>query len=334
MRVLAGDVGGTKTLLRIAEFDDDTNRYRVLAAQRVASNAYDTLLAVLREFLAAAGNAAHDIAAACFGIAGPVMCTAHGESAKVTNLPWVIDGAELARALGIAHVRLINDFQALGYGIEALSEADLAVLQAGERRAHSPRAVIGAGTGLGQGVLVWCGHYYESIPTEGGHVDFAPTDEVQIELLRYLARRFGRVSCERVLSGPGIVNLYSFVCERRGVPAAALAHADPAAAISALALDRADPAAVETMELFVRIYGGQAGNVALGCLAGGGVYVGGGIAPKILPLLRNGEFIRAFVDKGRMSALLAAMPVNVIVNPETGLIGATLAARRLRPAAA
>lgn len=332
MRVLAGDVGGTKVLLQIAEFEDRSIVFRVLAEQRFESSAYETFDAVLREFLNAAGTAAERIAAACFGIAGPVVCTANGESAKVTNLPWVIESAVLARALDVPCVRLINDFQALGYGIEALSPSDLCVLQAGNERARAARATIGAGTGLGQGILVWCDDHYEAIATEGGHADFAPTDELQIELLRYLAARFGRVSYERVLSGPGIVNLYSFICQRQSqhrASEALLAQPDPAAAITQAALERTDAAAVEALALFVRLYGAQAGNLALSCLAAGGIYIGGGIAPKILPVLQTGDFIRAFVDKGRMAALLAAMPVKVIMNSNTGLIGAALAAYRL-----
>jgi len=332
MRVLAGDIGGTKVLLQVAEFAHASAAPRRLFERRFESAAYASLDAVLDDFLRAAGATSDGIAAACFGIAGPVVNGPAGESAKVTNLPWVIESTALAPRLRIARVRLINDFQALGYGIEALDRDDLVVLQAGEHRPRAPRVVIGAGTGLGQGILVWCDGYYDAIPTEGGHVDYAPTDDVQVELLRYLSARFGRASYERVLSGPGLVNLYAFLCERcRDVARldALLRHADPAAVISETALAHADPIAVEALALFVRVYGAQAGNLALACLATGGGYIGGGIAPKILTALKSGEFIRAFVDKGRMAPLLAAMPVEVIVNPETGLIGATLAARRL-----
>lgn len=332
MRVLAGDVGGTKVLLQITEFHGDTRVAHVLTEWRFESAAYDSLLAIVRQFLREAGDAGVGLAAACFGIAGPVVPSATGESAKVTNLPWVIESAALARALGVPCVRLLNDFQALGYGIEALSPDDFHVLQPGEDHARAPCAVIGAGTGLGQGILVWCNDYYEAIATEGGHADFGPTDDLQVELLRHLMKRYGRASYERVLSGPGIVNIYSFLLERRaGLLAhdALLAQPDPAAAISAAALAGTDPTAIETLDVFVRIYGAQAGNLALSCLAQGGVFIGGGIAPKILPAFRSGGFIRAFVDKGRMAPLLATIPVKVIMNPRTGLIGAALAARRL-----
>jgi len=326
MRVLAGDVGGTKVLLQVAEIEGDA--LRVVAETRVESAAYDGLASIIVACLDAARTESA-IDAACFGIAGPVMSDGERQSAKVTNLPWVIERDAIARLLGTSRVRLINDFQALGYGIEGLSGADVVTLQAGREQPRAPRAVLGAGTGLGQGILFWHGDHYEAIATEGGHVDFAPTDALQQELLTHLAARFGRVSYERILSGPGIVNLYSFLCDRAGRPIATASAVDPAAAITEAALAGTDPIAVQTLTLFARIYGAQAGNVALSVLAHGGVYIGGGIAPKILPALTNGEFMRAFRDKGRMGALLVEMPVRVITNPRVGLLGAMLVARRL-----
>lgn len=326
MRVLAGDVGGTKVLLQVAEIEGDA--LRVVAETRAESAAYDGLASIVVACLDAA-HIESAIDAACFGVAGPIVSDGERQSAKVTNLPWVIERDAIARLLGTPRVQLINDFQALGYGIEGLSGTDVVALQAGREQPRAPRAVLGAGTGLGQGILFWHGSHYEAIATEGGHVDFAPTDALQQELLTHLAARFGRVSYERVLSGPGIVNVYSFLCDRAGCPVATASAVDPAAAITEAALAGTDPIAVQTLALFVRIYGAQAGNVALGVLARGGVYIGGGIAPKILPALTNGEFMRAFRDKGRMGALLAEMPVRVITNPRVGLLGAMLVARRL-----
>lgn len=327
MRVLAGDIGGTTVRLQVAEIDGAVAR--VAAEWRVNSADYDGLGSIISECFSAAGLTGVAMDAACFGIAGPVQSEGARQSAKVTNLPWVIDSDALARVLGNARVRLINDFQALGYAVEGLTAADVFVLQAGVEQPHAPRVVVGAGTGLGQGILIWDGDHYEAIATEGGHVDFAPTDALQQELLQFLASKFGRVSYERILSGPGIANVYTFLSERAGRSAALLASADPAAAITDAALAGSDPVAAQALALFVRIYGAQAGNVALSVLAHGGVYIGGGIAPKILPALSNGDFMRAFVDKGRMAALLAAMPVRVIVNTGSGLLGASLVARRL-----
>lgn len=328
MRVLAGDIGGTKIWLRLA--DVAAGGWRIAAEARFASARYDGLGPVLREFLANAGASAPP-AAACFGIAGPIGITDEGEIARVTNLPWVIESARIAEELGGARVRLVNDFQAIGYAIETLASGDLATLQPGVRRARAPCAVIGAGTGLGQTLLVWQGDHYDAVATEGGHVDFAPTDDLQIDLLRALARQYGRVSCERILSGAGLVDVYAFLLGR-GVPrgAEALLEApDAAAAVSAAALAQSDPAAAAALRLFVTVYGAHAGNVALGYLAAGGVYIAGGIAPKILPALRAGDFIRAFQDKGRMAPLLERIPVHVIINEKAGLLGATLEAARL-----
>lgn len=327
MRVLAGDIGGTKVWVRLADFEP--GGWRLVAESRFASARYDGLLPIIREFLAASVSAPP--AAACFGIAGPISATPRGEIARVTNLPWVIEGARIAEALGIARVRLINDFQAIGYAVETLAPGDLITLQAGVRRPGAPCAVIGAGTGLGQTLLVWQTDHYDAVPTEGGHVDFAPTDELQVELLRDLAQRYGRVSYERILSGAGLVGLYAFFTAR-GVapgPRPLLEAPDPAAAVSGAALAQSDPAAVEALRLFVKVYGAYAGNVALACLAGGGVYVAGGIAPKILPALRAGEFIEAFRDKGRMAALLERIPVHLVTDEKAGLQGAAIAASRL-----
>lgn len=330
MKLLAGDIGGTNTRLCIAECAG--HACHIVREQRFDSRRYAGLVPILREFLAQQGGARPD--AACLGIAGPVQRRDGGECVKVTNLPWEIDSAELARAVGLPRIRLINDFQAIGYGIEALADSDLAVLQPGEAVPHGPRAVIGAGTGLGQGILVWVGDHYEAIATEGGHAEFGPTDELQLELARYLLATEGHASYELVLSGHGLVRLYEFL-RARGVAgetpalARAMREGDAAAAITQAALAANDALANQALDLFVRIYGAQAGNLALTAGATGGVYVAGGIAPKILDRLRAGGFIDAFRNKANMSHYVAAIPVYVVLNEKVGLLGAALVASRL-----
>jgi glucokinase len=327
MRLLAGDVGGTKTWLALME--PHGGELRTVVEERYDSRAFGRFPDLLQAFLDRhAGTGA--IHAACFAVAGPVQ----GDEVRVTNLPWHLAARPVRNILGTPRVRLINDFQAAGYGIDGLHQNDLAVLQGGTRRAGAPRAVIGAGTGLGQGILVWQTDHYEPLATEGGHADFGPTDEEQVELLRHLQRRSGHVSYERVLSGPGLTNIYAFLRERSPERASpqilqALESGDAGALISDAALAGTDPLAERSLDMFVAIYGSQAGNLALTCLASGGVYVAGGIAPKILPRLQSGEFMRHFLAKGRMSELLADMPVQVVTNPKVGLLGAALAASRL-----
>ncbi len=333
MKVLAGDIGGTKTWLEIAHCQ--AGACQVVLEHRFDSRAFSDLRSMVREFLRQAKDrSALPLDSACFGIAGPVTERDGGQFAKVTNLPWRIDANELARELSLSKVRLINDFRAIGYGIEALAEDDFVALQQGRPLEHGPRVIIGAGTGLGIGLLCWQDGHYEAVASEGGHVDFAPTDDEQIALLQYLRERYGRVSCERVLSGPGLENIYGFLCNTAGLRASAglalaMRSGDPAAAVSEFALAKKDALAGRALDLFVRIYGAQAGNLALTAMATGGVYVAGGIAAKIIDKLTGGEFMRAFTDKGRMSELLATVPVKVVVNPQAGLQGAALAASRL-----
>lgn len=327
--VVAGDIGGTNTGMQLAQVGP--GGYHVLIERRYDSQSHTDFLDIAQDFLAQA-RALGDPQRACFAMAGPV----DGRGGRVTNLPWELDADALSIALQIPHVRLINDFQAVGYGIEALGDDDLAALQihSGETRPYAPCAVIGAGTGLGEGILVWEKDHYEPLPTEGGHTDFAPTDEIQIELLRYLMRRYPHVSYERIVSGPGLVNLYDFLCERApGRESTALREAmrvgDPAAVISEAALYGRDALASEALDLFISIYGAQAGNLALTCLPQGGLYVAGGIAPKIIDRLRAGLFVQSFLAKGRMASILRAIPVKVIRNPKVGMLGAGLAASRL-----
>lgn len=330
MRILAGDIGGTKTLLQVAECD--AGRCRPVREQRFDSGAYASLATIIRDFFR--NERANTIEAACFGVAGPVKQAAAGQHVKVTNLPWEIDSQSLALEFGFPHARLVNDFQAVGYGIEALGAQDLVMLQRGEAVPRGPRAVIGAGTGLGQGILVWDRDHYEPIATEGGHASFGPNDELQIELTRWLLKNGGRASYERVLSGHGLVRLYNFLKERGEAPespavAQAMQADDPAAAITRAALERNDVLANRTLDLFVDVYGAQAGNLALTAGATSGVYIAGGIAPKILSRCTDGRFMRAFCNKGKMTPYVTAVPVQVVTNPQVGLIGAALAANRM-----
>lgn len=335
MRVLAGDIGGTKTWLRIADFSTGSNRGRVLYERRYESHSYPSLIPMLHEFLiSAGGGAAPSLNKACFGVAGPITQAIAGQIVRVTNLPWEIDSMSLAREVGIERVRLINDFQAIGYGIEALADKDLAVLQDGQPRPDAPRAVIGPGTGLGVALMIRQNDHYEVLSSEGGHADFAPADALQVQLLLYLMERFGHVSYERILSGPGLVHSYDFLREQHPEQASAdLVHAmeiaDPAAAITEFALAGKDALATQAVDLFITVCGAYAGNLALIALAYGGVYVAGGIAPKIIERFKSGAFLRAFTNKGRMSPLTGAMPVRVVLNPQVGLLGAALAASRL-----
>jgi glucokinase len=332
MQVLAGDIGGTHSRLCIMETDG--RHHQTLIAGRYPSVDFDGLSAILRRFIAdLAGHRRELPGRACLAVAGPVEAGPDGESARVTNLPWTISAAALVAEFGFRDVRLINDFQAVGYGIDGLSPGDLAVLQAGVPVAHGPRAVLGAGTGLGQAILVWQGERYVALPTEGGHAGFAPTDALQDELLSFLRARHGRVSCERLLSGPGLAAIYEFLRGRGETAesaevAAALRAGDPGAVIGAAAIDGGDALAGAALDLFIAIYGAHAGDVALTAGASGGVYVAGGIAAKILPRLRGGRFISAFNDKGRMRSFVESIPVSVVTADTVGLVGAALAAAR------
>jgi len=330
MLILAGDIGGTKTLLQIADFDNGNKT--IVHEHRYVSADYDDLTDMASEFLTEVikEKGTVNLHSACFGIAGPVT----GRQGWVTNLSWELDADKMETALGIPKVRLINDFAAVGYGLEALSGDDIVELQAGKPAKHAPCALIGAGTGLGQGILVWQDDHYEVMSSEGGHCDFAPVDDEQIELLSYLIERFGHVSYERVCCGRGLVNIYEFLRDQN--PAAeseamkeAISTGDPAAAVSIAGLEGSDEIASRAMHLFAKIYGQQAGNLALTCMSGGGVYIAGGIAPKIIDKLKDGTLTTSFNAKGRMVKLTEVMPVRVVMNANVGLMGAALAASRL-----
>ena len=293
MAILAGDIGGTKTLLQLSE--PNGKGFDVLFEKRYVSADYASLTAMTQEYLKeAAGQVKCQIAAACFGIAGPVS----GRTARTTNLPWTLHADEMENTLGIPRVRLINDFQSVGYGIEALLPQDLVSLQAGTPMTQGTRVIIGAGTGLGQGLLVWQDDHYEVVASEGGHTDFAPTDDLQVELMQYLRQRYRWATWERAVSGRGLVNVFDFlVATNKGQPSSAMQSAlqgeDPAAVISRFGIAGSDPVAQQAMNLFVRLYGAQAGNLALTGLATGGVYVAGGVAPKIIDKLPTALSCRA-----------------------------------------
>jgi glucokinase len=321
MLILAGDLGGTKTLLQLCSVQGGV--LEVLHQARFDSSHYADFDSLLEAFLAAPraeGMVAID--AACIGVAGPVT----GTQARVTNLPWVLQGEALRQRFGLARLRLINDFQAVGYGIDALAEDDVLVLQAGQAVAQAPRALIGAGTGLGEGILVWQDDHYEVLPSEGGHVDFAPTDAAQRAYLGYMCQRQARVSYEDVVSGKGLVSLYEFLVQQEDAPSLDLSSG--AAAVTAAA-QGGDRLAAQALAMFVEIYGAQAGNLALTCLAAGGVYIAGGIAPRIRTHLSDGRFLAAFQNKGAMRSLLERYPVRLILDTEIGLKGAALVAQRL-----
>lgn len=330
MIVLAGDIGGTKTLLQLSR--SNPGGLEVLHEQRYASAEYGEFLALASRFVEESFHITGvRPTRACFGVAGPV----NGREAKTTNLPWTLDADALETSLKIERVRLINDFQSVGYGIDALKSEDIVTLQQGIERPHATRAILGAGTGLGQAFLVWQADHYEVVSSEGGHADFAPGDDDQLELLRYLRRRFRWATWERVVSGRGLVNIFDFLVERNHAPLSAplqqaLRDEDPAAAISRFGMQCRDPTAAKALQIFVTLYGAQAGNLALTGLATGGVYLAGGVAPKIIDKLTDGTFMGAFNDKEeRMQPLLKAVPVRVIVNPNVGLLGSAIAASRL-----
>lgn len=325
--VLAGDLGGTKTLLQIARFESGQTRpSQVLHEQRFESWRFKRFETLLGEFLQHAELEGTALQGACLGVAGPVTASAGGQQARLTNLPWALDSHALAKASGIARLRLINDFQAIGHGIEALAEEDLICLHEGEAVPDGPRVVLGAGTGLGVALLfadrVW--------PTEAGHRDFAPNGAQQQALLSFLARELGHVSYERLLSGPGLVNIYRFILHQHNHDPGKdglLLDSDPAEAISD-AVER-NPHARQALSLFLDIYAAEAGNLALTALATGGVYLAGGIAPKISHLFEPERFSRLFCDKGRMQPLLETIPVHIVSDPLIGLCGAALCASRL-----
>ncbi len=323
-KFLAGDIGGTKTLLAVIEVSG--TQVQVVHEVGYQSCDYATFELLLGDFLSGIKTPSH----AALGIAGPVQ----GRVAQTTNLPWRIDADVLHQQFGIAHCTLLNDLEATAYGLPALDSGDLLTLQAGATNAVGNAAVIAAGTGLGEAGLYWDGQHHQPFATEGGHASFGPGDELESAFLNHLQQQHRHVSWERVVSGMGLVSLHEFLRLYRhsAAPlwlAEELQGVDPAASISAAALSGRDEICVETLARFVRLYGAEAGNLALKVMSRGGLYLGGGIAPKILPLLQNGAFLDAFLNKGRMRPLLEAMPVRVILNDRAALFGSALRAAQL-----
>lgn len=316
MLLLAADIGGTKTDLALYEQVGD--RFVVAASGRYASRDHRSFEQVLRAFVQ--GRSVH---AAGLAVAGPVV---EGRC-KTTNLPWELDERALAHELG-APVGLCNDFSAVVLGIPELARTDLALLSEGERDPDGPIAVIGAGTGLGEAIGVPTGRGLRVLPSEGGHADFAPRDETEIELLRFLRTRVGgRVSVERAVSGPGLIAVYEFVCahERARVDPeteAQMRQGDAAEVIGRRGEAGEDAACARAVALFMSLYGAEAGNLALKTLPSGGLFVAGGIAPKLIATLHRGEFMRALLDKGRIRPVLERVPVAVVMNPQVSLLGA------------
>lgn len=310
MRVIAGDIGGTKTLLQLVEPNG------VSIEQRYESGAFATFDDMLRDFTS---RTKEHVDAACFAVAGPVL----GRTATVTNLHWTMDADQLEKAFSITHVALINDFGAVALGVPLLADNDVVPLQTGNRIATAPIGILGAGTGLGEAVVIYDGAHWNVIASEGGHGDFAPQNEEQTRLFLALHQKLGHVSWERLVSGMGLVNIHNFVT---GIEQP---YDDVIPAEIAAAYARGDAAARKTVDIFVDIYGSEAGNMALRVLARGGVFLAGGIAARNLDWFTDGRFIEAFLRKGRFHDILREIPVNLIANPRVGLIGATEMARRL-----
>ncbi len=306
MRIIAGDIGGTKTLLRCIDED------KIAVEQRFESGSYKTFDELLTEFFLRCDK---PVDAACFAVAGPVL----ENLAEVTNLKWAIDAVELAEIFGIRQISLINDFYAIALGVPLLGPSDRLSLHEGTHRPREPIAILGAGTGLGEANVIWSGDQWNVVPSEGGHADFAPQDELQTKLFLSLLERYGHVSWERVCSGMGLVNIFTFLGGAK--------DADPAH-VAALA-DAGDPIAVKTFNTFVDIYGAEAGNMALRILARGGVYLAGGVAAKNRKFFTDGRFVDAFLRKGRFTEMLREMPIDLIIDEKVGLRGAAEMARRI-----
>jgi glucokinase len=339
MLLIAGDIGGTKTILRLLEVLENTNSYPTLYEEKYKSSDFPDLVPMVKQFLANAGDGHYSPEVACFAIAGPVI----NNTSRLTNLNWFLESQRLEKDLGIPKVNLINDFAAVSYGVLGLESSEIEILQAGVEQKDAPIAILGAGTGLGESFLIPIDSDYQVFATEGGHADFAPKSELEFQLLEYLKSKYDvdRVSVERIVSGQGIVAIYQFLRDVRPIAAESdlIGNAirqwetdhhyiDPASMISQAALNKEDSLCERTMQIFIEAYGAEAGNLALKLLPYGGLYLAGGIAGKILPLMRDGRFISAFKQKGRMKSVLEKVPVKVVLNPQVGLLGSVLYSTR------
>ncbi len=321
--ILAGDIGGTNA--RLAFFDVIDGKLSLLSNSVFPSREFSGLDEIVAQFLS---TSKYHPDRACFGIPGPVR----NGRVETSNLPWVVESKRLEAELKIPKALLVNDLEANAWGIASLTAVDLVDLNPGAGNPSGNQAVISAGTGLGQAGLYWDGTTHRIFACEGGHTDFGPRNEIEMDLLKYLYARYGHVSYERILSGPGLVNVFHFLRDTgRGTEpkwlTEEMAHSDPAAAVSRAGIEAKTPLAEQAVDLFVSIYGAEGGNLALKLLAVGGVYLGGGIAPKILPKLNSPLFLQAFLDKGRMRPLVEAIPVRVITNDKIALYGAARCAQ-------
>ena len=317
--ILAGEIGATRA--RMAAFQTEGNRLQCVVQKTYKSQEHGGLSEIISAFVRTEGVPVHS---ACLGVAGPVRA---GRS-KISNLEWTIDSRELATQLKLTSVGLLNDLEAYAYGVDALESKDFVTLSQGAEDAEGNRAVISARTGLGVAGLFWDGFRHHPFACEGGHVDFAPKNDLETELAHYLRKKYEHVSCERILSGPGIKNIYDFLRDSKKVDEPAwlrqqiTAAKDPPALISQLALERKSEICEQALTIFVSVYGSETGNCALNFMASGGVFIGGSIAAKIVPKMQDPVFMKSFLDKGRMRGLLSDMPVKIIVNDDAGLIGA------------
>lgn len=316
--ILAGDIGGTNT--RLALFQ---NGKRVGDEKKFPSQKYSSLETIIQEFLQG-----QKVDKACFGIAGPIR---NGKS-KVTNLSWEVDTQNVARTLKIKTVHLLNDLEANAYGLRALKKEELFVVHEGKKQVGN-QALIAAGTGLGEAALFWNGKEHIPLATEGGHADFAPRSDEEIELLVYLRKKFDHVSYERLISGPGLINIFHFLIDsgkEKWTPEvkAEMGKRDPARVISEWGSQNKDRACIRTLDWFISLYGAEAGNMALKFLSLGGFYVGGGIAPHLIEKMKKGTFYASFVDKGRFKELLSSIPIWVVLNDDAALLGAAYFASR------
>jgi glucokinase len=317
--ILAGEIGATRT--RLAAFETEGNRLKCVVEKIYMSQQRDGLSGILAEFIKTEGIPVHS---ACLGVAGPVRA---GRS-KISNLPWIIDAKGVAKQLRLNSVGLLNDLEAYAYGIDGLESKDFITLSEGVEEAEGNRAVISANIGLGMSGLYWDGFRHHPFACEGGHADFAPRNELQTELLVYLQKKYGRISCERILSGPGIKNIYDFLRdahkaeEPEWLRTQMSVAPDPPALISQMALEGKAAICDKTLSIFVSVFGAETGNCALNFMSTGGIFIGGSIAAKIVPKMKDPVFLESFLDKGRMETILKDMPVMIVANDDSGMIGA------------
>src|ERR1700675_1381923 len=317
--ILAGEIGATRT--RLAAFETEGSRLQCVVEKNYVSQQRDGLSGIFADFIKTEGIPVHS---ACLGVAGPVR----GGRSKISNLPWVIDAREVAKQLRLDSVGLLNDLEAFAYGIDGLESKDFITLSQGTDEAEGNRAVISAKTGLGMAGLYWDGFRHHPFACEGGHADFAPRNDLQMELLAYLQKKYGRISCERILSGPGIKNIYDFLRdahkaeEPEWLKDQIAAAKDAPALISQLAQEGKAAICDQTLSIFVSIYGAETGNCALNFLSTGGIFIGGSVAAKNVSRMKDPIFMESFLDKGRMVDLLKEIPVTIVLNDDSGIIGA------------